>query len=384
LSILHVVEATTAGVGRHVLDLSSQMHRAGLAVTVACPPVRQVARQDTAFVDRLQAAGVPVVPVPMRRNIHPLADLRAYRELLRLIRHGGYNVVHTHSSKAGVLGRLAARRAGVLVSIYTPNAFAFLSAGNRLVAWLYRWIERWLGHNATDALICVSPSELALARQQAIAPPGRLVLIENSIDAATFASPGDTLAAKTRLGLDPSRPVVGFVGRLAPQKGVEELIEAARRVDQAQFVLIGEGELETTLRRAVARHRLKDRVLLAGYRSDVPQLLPALDLFVLPSRYEGLPYTLMEAMAAGRAVIASDVMGNRDLVEPGHTGLLIPPRDPRALARTMIRLLSAPEEREQLGKNALAAAQSRPTPEQTVRQTVDLYLKIFEDRQERQ
>ncbi len=394
LRVLHVVEATTAGVGRHVLDLAAHTQRLGLDVTVACPPVRQGARHDTNFVERLAAAGLAHVPVPLRRSIHPPADLRAYHRLLALMREGGFDVVHAHSSKAGALGRLAARRAGVGAVVYTPNAFAFLGAGNRLQTALYRAAERWLGRRATDAVICVSPSELAAARRAGIVPAERLVLIENAIEAGDFAPAGDTAAVKSALPAlaarpgrelaDPRRPLVGFVGRLAPQKGVLCLVAAAQQVvkarPEAQFLLVGEGELEAALRRRVAQLGLEEHVWLAGYRSDVPRVLAALDVFTLPSRYEGLPYTLMEAMAAGRAVVATDVTGNRDLVRDGETGRLVPPDDAQALAEAVVELLAAPEERARLGRNALAAAQARPTPAEMAGRVVDLYHALLEEK----
>ncbi len=381
LRVLHVVEATTAGVGRHVLDLSVAMRRLGVDVTVACPQVRQNARLDTAFVDRLRRAGVPAIIVPMRRSIQPLAEVRAYRCLVQEIRRMGYDVVHTHSSKAGVLGRLAARRAGVPAIVYTPNAFAFLGAGNRLCFWSYRAIERWLGHHASHAVVCVSASELSLARRQGIAPGEHLALIENAIDPSSFVPARDRCAAKTALGLDPAQPVVGFVGRLAAQKGIEYLVEAARLAvngqSKAHFLLVGEGELEQSLRHLIAQKRLESRVALAGYRQDVEGVMAALDIFVLPSLYEGLAYTLMEAMAAGRAVVATDVIGNRDLVRHGETGLLVPPRDAGALAQAVGYLLASPDERRRLGQRAQMAVLERPGPEQMARQVLALYERIL-------
>jgi glycosyltransferase involved in cell wall biosynthesis len=360
------------------------MQRAGLDVMVACPQVRQSAQQDLAFVNRLKAAGVPVVIVPMRRSIDPLADLTAYRCLVKLIRQQEFDVVHAHSSKAGVLGRLAAWRTSRPLIVYTPNAFAFLGAQRGWTRWLYRAIERWLGHLATDALICVSPWELSLARQHAIVPPQRLVLVENVIDASRFAPRVDPAEAKSRFGLDPARIVVGSIGRLSWQKGPDYFVRAARLVIEAgwecQFVLVGEGELEGRLRGLVTEYRLGDHVVLAGYQEDIPQVLAALDIFVLSSLYEGLPYTLMEAMAAGRPVVATRGGPNGDLVRDGENGLLVPPRDARALADALIRLLSAPDERKRLGERALAAAQARPTPEGRVRQVVDLYSRLLESK----
>jgi glycosyltransferase involved in cell wall biosynthesis len=386
LKVLHVVEATTAGVARHVLDLCRYMGRDGLDVAVACPLVRENAQYDTAFVSSARAEGVQVFEIPMRHGIRPLADLWECGRLVRLIGREEYDVVHTHSSKAGVLGRLAAWRCGVPVTVYTPNAFAFLGAPTRLQSWSYRAIERWLGWQFTDVLICVSQSEMTLAQQYRIAPTERLVLVENTVDAYRFAptlGPAAARAALTcTLGINPARFVVGYVGRLARQKGLEYLIRAARQVVTAvkniQFVLVGEGELERAVRQIVVKFHLEDRIMLAGYRPDIPQVLSALDVLVLPSLYEGLPYTLMEGMAAGCAVVATDVGGNRDLIQHGKTGLLIPPRDVNALADALIRLLLAPDEREWLGRAALAMARSRPAPEQTVRQTIRLYGETLE------
>jgi glycosyltransferase involved in cell wall biosynthesis len=380
LRVLHIVEATTAGVGRHVLDLSRQMHKAGLDVSVACPEVRKAARQDTSFVDRLRAAGVQVVIIPMWRRIQPLADMRAFVCLARLIAQGAYDVVHAHSSKAGGLGRVAAWRSEAAV-VYTPNAFAFVDTGNRFRGWLYQMIERWLGQHMTDALICVSASELEVARRQAIAPSERLMLIENAIDAACFAPCLSPTAAKLRLGLDPGLPTVGYVGRLARQKGLEYLVQAARIVvdtwGDAQFVLVGEGELEGKVREMVASYCLDQYFLLTGHRTDVPQIFEALDVFVLPSLYEGLPYTLMEAMAAGRPVLATDVDGSRDLIEDGLNGVLVPPRAARDLAEALVYLLSAKDERERLGGMARAAALSRQTTEQMTQQVINLYERLL-------
>jgi glycosyltransferase involved in cell wall biosynthesis len=389
MKVLHVVEATTAGVGRHVLDLCVHLRRADMQMVVACPRVRAEARNDTSFVDSLGDAGIAVTLVPMRRRIHPSADLRATFRLAKLIRSERVNVVHGHSSKAGALARLAALRVRSSerpAVVYTPNAFAFLGARRPATRWLYLVIERWLGRRATDALVCVSRSEMSLAQRHAIIPPERLVLIENTIDLSRFVLDRSP-AAKSRLGLDPTRPVVGAIGRLARQKGPGYLLRAARLLIDggldAQFLLVGEGELEGELRQMVTDQGLGDHVSLPGFSNDIPQVLAALDIFVLPSLYEGLPYTLMEAMAAGCAVVATDVGGNRDLVQHEETGLLIPPADANALAQALIFLLSLPgaeEKRKRLAQRAQSAARARPTPEQTTRQMIQLYRRLAEGR----
>jgi glycosyltransferase involved in cell wall biosynthesis len=357
------------------------MRQAGLDVSVACPQVRETARRDTAFVDRLKEAGVRVEIIPMRYGVHPRADARDYARLVRLMRHEKYDVVHAHSSKAGVLGRLSAWRCGVPAIVYTPNAFAFLGARTGLHRRLYLAIEQWLGRRVTGALICVSRSEWTLARQHGIAPDSRLVMIENAIHASYFSPRVDLPAAKSELGLDPKYPVIGYVGRLSRQKGIELLVQAGRHVvgrhHDVRFLVVGEGELEGEVRQMVSAHGLDGHVLMTGFRTDIPRVMEALDVFVLPSRYEGLPYTLMEAMAAGRAVVATDVGGNRDLIHHGKTGLLVPPSDADALADGLTGLLELPKDRERLGKAAWEVAHSRPTPEQMTHQVFVLYQKLL-------
>ena len=237
----------------------------------------------------------------------------------------------------------------------------------------------------TDMLICVSRSEMALAGRWAIAPSGQMVTIENAIDPTRYAPAVSLTEAKSALGLDPDRLVVGYVGRLAEQKGIEYLLQAAQQVlasnENVLFVLVGEGDLEGAARRTVESLGIEGQVLLAGYRTDVPQVLAALDVFVLPSLYEGMPYTLMEAMAAGRAVIATDVAGNRDLIRHGETGLLVPPGRAHKLASAILRLVSATDERARLARGAMVAASTRATPDQMAQQVVELYAMTLERRQ---
>jgi glycosyltransferase involved in cell wall biosynthesis len=339
------------------------------------------------FVEHLAAAGVPVELVPMRRKVRPLADMQAWACLVGLIRERHYDVVHAHSSKAGVIARLGAGRCGVPVTVYTPNAFAFLGARTLLLRWLYLVIERVLGHRFTDALVCVSRSERELAVDRAVVPLERLALIENAIDSTFFSEGIDRDLARSQLGFAGQRPAIGYVGRLAGQKGLGCLIQAARRVvdeyPEVQFVLVGEGELERAIRRKVLRLGLDGHVRLTGFRTDIPHVLAALDIFVLPSQYEGLPYTLMEAMAANCAAVATDVGGNRDLIQSGVTGILVQPSAPSKLADALLYLLERPGERRRLGDAARAVARERATPQEMALDVVALYDQLLERKTKR-
>jgi glycosyltransferase involved in cell wall biosynthesis len=221
-----------------------------------------------------------------------------------------------------------------------------------------------------------------LAARRAVAPPERLVLIENAIDASYFSQRIDRGWARAQLGITGEQVVVGFVGRLARQKGVDCLIQAARlvvgEVPNLRFVLVGEGEMEGAVRHKISAHGLDSHVMLTGFRTDIPQMLAALDIFVLPSRYEGLPYTLMEAMASGCATVATEVGGNRDLIQSGSTGILVPPSAPRALADALLRLAERPDERERLGRAAMSAAQERATPKEMTLEVMRLYGQVLE------
>jgi glycosyltransferase involved in cell wall biosynthesis len=268
--------------------------------------------------------------------------------------------------------------------VYTPNAFAFLGARSLLLRSMYFAIEQVLGHWCTDALICVSSSEMELAAERGVAPRERLIVVENAIDATCFPQESDRWHTRSQLGIGAGQVAIGYVGRLARQKGVGILIDSAKwvveQVPSVRFVMVGEGEQERAVRKKILAYGLEDHVKLTGFRTDIPQLLAALDIFVLPSEYEGLPYTLMEAMATGCTAVATDVGGNRDLVEDGVTGALVPPSDPGAIAEVLLRLIEQPDERDRLGMAARRAARARTTPQQMAAEVTKLYGKLLEEK----
>jgi glycosyltransferase involved in cell wall biosynthesis len=310
----------------------------------------------------LRDHGVTLHLVPMRREPDPAGDLLALIRLAHVARH--YDIVHTHSSKAGFLGRLAARLAGVSATLYTPNAFAFLAPGR--AAPLFYALERFAAP-FTDALIACSPSEARAAAR--LLPPERIHIIPNAVDVGRFAP---VLGARCSvLGPDESgRPAVsppraehrapsaaftvGMVARLAPQKAPEVFVRAAARVHRVRsdvrFWLIGDGELRAPLEALARQLGVAPVVEFLGHRRDVPALLRALDLFVLTSRYEGLPYSVLEAMACGLPVIATRAPGTVDVVENGVTGLLTALDAPEEIASAILALLADPQRAHALGE----------------------------------
>jgi len=384
IRVLEVIEATTAGTKRHVLSLVKALDRTRFSVAVACPRVRSHAYGDISFVEELESLGkVPVSLVEMRRNIQPLSDTKALVALYRVIQEGRYHIVHAHSSKAGVLGRLAAIRAGTPVILYTPHGFAFRGVRSKLIRWAYIQIERLCGL-WTDRIICVSPTEREEALTNRIAPMDKLVVIENGLDVNELVLPLDPVARKRQLGLDSRGPIVGTMGRLSWDKGLGCFLEAAVRVSTAypdvQFLIVGDGEARKDLELLARKLGISAQTIFAGFRSDSLEILTLMDVFVLPSPYEAMPYTALEAMASEKPVVAIEGTGAQDAVQQGKTGLLVPPRNPEALADAITALLRDRARSRAMGLAGREVVESRFTLAQMIRRTEELYTTLLETR----
>jgi glycosyltransferase involved in cell wall biosynthesis len=349
IRVLEIAEAAGGGVLRHLFQIAEGLDRAEFDLTLALSPERMPHPERVC--SRFERLGARVVQIPMVRRPAPMADLRALGELKRLMRSERFDVVHAHSSKAGFLGRLAARQTGLTRVFYTPHAFAFQRGGP--VGWLYREFER-LGARFGGRLVAVSAGERRLAVDAGLNRAARGVVIPNAIEPPERPTPEQRAAARRALGIVGDSPVVGTVGRLEPQKACDDLLlampDVLARYPVAQVVLIGSGSLESDLRSLAEQLGIADRVTLTGHRDDADSLYAAMDLYVQPSLWEGLPYALLEAMGRALPVVATDVPGNSDLVEHDRTGLLVPPDDPPALAEAILALLDRPESARTLGE----------------------------------
>lgn len=316
----------------------------------ATPEVAHTIVTGTAgpLAEAARAAGAEVRIEPaLRWAPDPLADVRAARRLARWLEDERFPVVHTHCAKAGALGRWAASRAGVARVVHTYHGFPFHPFQPPLRRAAYVAVERRLGR-CTDVALCVGGAVAAEAvRRRLVAPEAAVtigVCVDGpAVDAAALSArdPGARLRARRRLGLAPDAVVVGAVGRCTYQKAPEDLLAAVARLARPGLVAvwIGGGELEGRLASLATALPAGVRAVVAGERDDVLELLPAFDVFALPSRYEGLPTAVVEAMVCGVPVVATAVNAVPDLVVPGRTGLLVPPRRPDALARAIGRLL---------------------------------------------
>jgi len=329
--------------------------------------------------DSMLDAGVAFEPVGLRGSIlSPRADAAALRGFHRLMRLHQFDVAHAHGAKAGALLRLVAARAGLPV-MYTPHCFAFISNRHREVRAprareaLAAGIERALAP-LTEKIICVSQYEWEEAANKGIGP-GLRTMIHSGIEVSRSATPDPRMVAWRGDGL-----LVGAVCTLRAQKGLRNLVEAVSLLGEAhpqlRFAIVGEGPERDSLERMIVARGLEHRLRLFEFGGTVEPHLMALDAFVLPSLYESLPLGVLEAMAFGLPVVASNVGGIPEMVRDGETGYLIPPGDPPALRDAVIRMADDPAGRERMGRRGRAVVDESFRYEDMVSAVEALYIEV--------
>lgn len=282
----------------------------------------------------------------MRNPLHP-SNIKAYRQICRLIRDERYQVLHCNTPIGGALGRIAAKRFGIKPVIYQAHGFHFYQ-GAPLSSWLlYYPIEKLLAR-FTDSLITINREDYALARERMrLRKQGRVSYIPGiGIDTGAFAAiPADRQQKREELGIPPDAPLLLSVGELNGNKNHEVIIQAVAEIPNLHYAIAGTGDLFEHLRSLSAQFGISDRVHLLGYREDVQQIYKAADIFCLPSYREGLSASVMEAMASGLPVICSDIRGNRDLVKSHSGGFLVGVQDTRGYIAALKALAEDPVKR---------------------------------------
>lgn len=281
----------------------------------------------------------PFVITSLRRRIAPVEDLRTLWRIVRVLHTYRPDIVHTHLAKAGVIARIAARLTGVPIVLHTFHGNVFSGYFGRRTSRVIVLVERLLARLSTR-IIVISPRQHAEIEALRIARGQQIVEIPLGIDLAEFLNP-PTGELRAELGLGKAAPLVGTVARLVAIKGIEVFLDAAARVHQqdpeVHFVIVGDGERRAELEEQAGRLDLRPVVHFLGWRSDLPRIYGDLDAVTLTSWNEGTPVTLIEALAAGRAVVATDVGAVRDVV--GESGVLVPAGDARAVADGLLRVL---------------------------------------------
>ncbi len=333
-----------------LLPLMRGLRDAGHEVVGACSPGPLAAK--------VEAEGFRVIGIDIRRSANPLALWRTHRAIHSMLRAERFDVAHFHTPVAALAGRFAAWRAGVPQIVYTAHGFYF----HDRMPWPLRAAHvglEWAAGRVTDLLMTQAEEDAASARRLGLAR-GQVHAIGNGSDPARFRPGGpaddDRARLRAQIGTSPDRPVILMVGRLVAEKGYPELLAAMRDVDAELWIAGGRldsdhaGAVDAVLAAALADPVYAGRIRALGYRQDVPELLRAADIFVLPSHREGMPRSIIEAMLTGLPVVATDIRGSREEVVEGETGLLVPVADAAALAAALGHLAGDPALRARLGK----------------------------------
>jgi glycosyltransferase involved in cell wall biosynthesis len=356
-------------VPEHVLTLSRElMAGQGWEVEVAIPP-------SSPYVERMRAAGITVHGVALQRR-PGAADLLALRAIDRLVAGRRPDLVHAHSSKAGALVRLSA--ADARRTIYTPHCFAFAAGFGSMQRSSYAVVERGLSRRAA-AMITVSDWERARAVERLGHVADRIVTIHNGVDPdAVLGAPAPGI-----LRWAAGRPIIGYLGRLDEEKGPLRFVEAfARAARDPSFIacglVAGDGVLRDAVRAEIARHRIGHRLRQEPYGGAVAPWLACMSLFVLPSRWESLPISVLEAMSAGVPVLATAVGGTAEAVVDGVTGRLVPAGDGEELATAMRELAADPAALRRMGRAGRVRVREEFTTTRVALQTAGLYREVLE------
>lgn len=374
---MHVLASATYGGGTaKLLAVARAVTSAGdeLVVESSDPVTREEYEKMGGRV--CSAASLPVKISPLRDAVYLLA-------LVRLVKRERPDILHLMGSKVRFLGQIAGWLAGVpaVVDEVANYYFHYLPPGprRRLFVWLERFASRF-GH----LHIFVEKENMESAFCEKIVARKRSVLLPSGIDINFFDHPVDRSSLRAREGLGDGDFVVGYVGRLSETKAPDLLLEAYPMVrvglPEARFIFVGDGPMASHLKERIAEICEADKIKVLGFRKEIPGLLSIMDVFAFPSIWEGLPMVLLEAMAARLPVVATDIKGVRALINHGGTGLLVPPKDPAAMAQAILHLAHHRQDALRMGREARRLVERRYTEEKMVRRTLRIYRALLKRR----
>ncbi len=338
---------------------------------------------EGSLIQRADRGGLDLRVIPeFRRNIHPWRDWVSYRKLIRLLREIKPDIVHTHSSKAGILGRAAAYKLGI-PCVHTIHGPSFFPGQSPLANHVYRWLETWAARRC-DKLISVCDAMTDQYVAAGVAPRDKFVTVYSGMEVDQFLNPPRSRAdVRRELGFTDEQIVVGKVARLFHLKGHDDVIAAAERAvtqnSHLRFLFVGDGLLKEELQQRIARAGLSSYFAFTGLvpPERVPELIHAMDIVVHTSLREGLARVLPQGLIAGKPVISYDIDGAREVVIPEQTGYLLPPRDIDGLVHAILSLASEPARRARDGEAGRALCDSRVRHQFMTQRLREIYTEVI-------
>jgi glycosyltransferase involved in cell wall biosynthesis len=351
IRIAHIVEGFLGGTSTYMKTVLPSLVCRGFDVTLICSLYR--CRPDAdAVLRELFESGVRIEVIDMRRQINPVRDLAVLIRIWRLLKKSRIDIVHTHCSKAGAVGRMAAKLGGIKAIVHSPHCFAFVRCGGYFRRRMYLAFERLFG-KLTDMLIGVSASEAKLAVRSKVVSRNKSICIPNGLQVTRCGVYQSASKIKQRLGIDAGVLVVSTACRLVEYKGIIRLLEAVMMVRSGPvvFLIAGEGKERMAAERFITDNKLTEKVRLLGHVDDMERIYTVSDVVVLCSDAEAHPYLLLEAMRAQRPIVATRVIGNCDLITDRRTGLLCG-QDSKEIAMAIDELLLREDKRREYASNA--------------------------------
>jgi len=377
IKVLEMIDSPFLGGGQiNLLSLVSSLDKSKFEVLVC-------SGEGGALVEALKDKGITHIPISITKKF----SRNTVAEIVDILSKHRIEVLHTHGGVAGFYGRWAARKCGIPVLVHTLHGIHYLHYRNIVLKFIYVYLEKWFSR-FTDTVIYVCDSDKHLGKKYGLVPESKSIVIRNGVDFLTFEKSSEKLTEKfdwqEELGIDFSQPIVGSIARLHRQKGIPYLLESAKQLSQEipgiQFLIVGGGPWKDRLTRLKSRLGLESTVHFLGERKDVPQLLSLFNVVVLSSLWEGLPYSLLEAGALGKPVVATDVNGVKEIITDGKTGILVPAKSPEKLAEALRKVIEGKELAHRLGAALKEDIQERFSLARMVSDVQNLYLSLLDEK----
>ena len=373
-----ITRLVVGGAQTNTVYTVKKLDRGRYEVAVLSGPSKDVGGGE--LVSGVKQAGIPFTEIPeLITPVHPYKDLLALVKLYRFFKTHPFDIVHTHGSKAGILGRWAARAAGVPIVVHTVHGWSFNDFLPNPKKRLFLFLER-LTAPFTDRFIVVTHLDIQKGLRQAIGKADDYVTVRSGIDVRRFMDVQvDVRDKKQELGVREDWPMICMVGRLSDQKAPQDFVKAchfvARRHPHVSFLLVGDGPLRPEVERLARELGIAEEFVITGIRNDVHEILSVADVLALSSLWEGLPRIIPEGMAAGKPLVITAVDGSKEGIVEGVTGFLVPPREPKRMAEKIVQLL---EDRE-LAKRMGEEGKRRVYPEFCVDHMVKRIEQVYEE-----